>query len=241
MSELINSNFVTYLIELRRRLLQYLMVLLVVFIGLYFFADKLYQLLAIPLLNQLPYTSHLIATHIAAPFFVPLKFVAFLALFLTVPGLLYHLWAFTAPALYQHERRWLWLLLVASSGLFYLGIAFAFFVVFPLMFKFFVMIAPQGVVVMPDMASYLDFALKLFFAFGIAFQVPVLTVMSIKLGWVTAEQLEQKRPYIIVLAFVLGMLLTPPDVLSQVLLALPMWGLFEIGLVICKHMTKNNK
>ncbi len=239
MSEFINTEFVTHLLELRRRLLQYFMILLMVFIGLYFFADKLYQLLAIPVLNQLPHTSHLIATNIAAPFFVPLKFAAFLALFLTIPCFLYHLWAFTAPALYQHEKRWLWLLLLASSGLFYLGIAFAFFVVFPLMFKFFVMIAPQGVVVMPDMSSYLDFALKLFFAFGIAFQVPVLTIMSIKLSWVTVAQLEQKRPYIIVLAFVLGMLLTPPDVLSQVLLALPMWGLFEIGLVIGKRLEKS--
>lgn len=233
-----STHFTHYLIELRRRLLQYFAVLLSVFIVLYFFADRLYQWLAIPLLQQLPYTGHLIATSIAAPFFVPLKFAAYLAVFLTIPVLFYQVWGFTAPALYSKEKRWLWLLLMTSSGLFYLGMLFAFFIVFPLMFKFFVMIAPKGVVVMPDMANYLDFALKLFLAFGIAFQVPIITVLSVKLGWVATEQLAEKRPYIIVLAFVLGMLLTPPDVLSQVLLALPMWGLFEIGLAISRYLAK---
>jgi sec-independent protein translocase protein TatC len=234
------SAFVSYLLELRRRILSYLVVLFLVFSGLYFIADKLYQLLAIPLLRQLAPTSHLIATHIAASFFVPLKFAAFMAVFLTIPLLLYHLWAFIAPALYQKEKRWLWTLLAASSSLFYAGILFAYFLVFPLMFKFFILIAPKGVMVMPDISNYLDFALKLFFAFGVAFQVPILTVMSVQLSWTTVTQLKQKRPYIIVLAFVLGMLLTPPDVLSQILLALPMWGLFELGLVIAKQLARTS-
>lgn len=234
MTESNYSTFLTHFIELRRRILQYLTALLSAFILLYFFADKCYRLLAIPLLKQLPHASHLIATEIAAPFFVPLKFAMLLAVFLTMPVLLYQIWAFIAPALYRQEKRWLWLLLVTSSALFYVGVIFAYSLVFPLMFKFFFLIAPQGVVVMPDMGNYLDFALKLFFAFGVAFQVPILTVLSVKLNWVTVEQLAEKRPYIIVLAFVLGMLLTPPDVLSQVLLAVPMWGLFELGLVIAR-------
>lgn len=236
MSEVGNGRFASYLIELRWRVLCYLGTLLLVFIGLYFFADKLYQLLAIPLLKQLPHSSHLIATGIAAPFWIPIKFAGYLAIFITLPILFYQVWRFAAPALYQQERRWLWLFLFVSSSLFYLGIIFAYGIVFPLMFKFFVMVAPTGITVMPDMANYLDFSLRLFFAFGMAFQVPIATVLSIKVGWSTRTQLAQKRPYVIVLAFILGMLLTPPDILSQVLLALPMWGLFEVGLFVSRYL-----
>jgi len=230
-----------YLTEFRARFLKALSAFLLVFLGLYFFADRLYQFLARPMLDSLPDSSYLIATEIAAPFFIPLKFAGYLALFLTMPYVLYQTWGFISPALYRQERRWLWWVLIFSSSLFYAGILFAYAVVFPLMFKFFILIAPKGVAVMPDMGSYLDFSLRLFLAFGLAFQVPVLTLLSVKFNWLTVKQLEAKRRYVIVLAFILGMLLTPPDVLSQVLLALPIWGLFEVGLLVAKFILKPEK
>jgi sec-independent protein translocase protein TatC len=229
---------VKHLIELRRRLLQCLSLWLLAFILLYGFADKLFHRLAIPLLQKLPLDAKLVATSITSPFFVPLKFTAWVALFATLPIMFYLLWLFVAPALYKHERCWLWGLLLASTSLFYLGVGFAFFIVFPLVFQFFANITPSGISLLPDIENYLNFVLHMFLAFGIAFQVPIITILAVKLRWVTLATLRAKRPYIIVLAFILGMLLTPPDVLSQVLLALPMWGLFELALFISQRLAK---
>ncbi len=232
------SVIAKYLAELRTKLLQCFTLWLSVFVVFYCFADKLYHMLALPLLHKLPLGSQLISTSIVAPFFIPLKFAAYSALFCTFPFMLYLFWLFIAPALYGYEKRWLWSLLVGGISLFYLGVCFAFFVVFPLIFEFFAAITPRDVYLMPDISCYLDFSLRMFWAFGLAFQVPIITIMAVKMQWISVASLRAKRPYVIVLAFIMGMLLTPPDVLSQVLLALPMWGLFEIALVICQRFKK---
>ena len=225
---------VQHLIELRSRLLACLVAVLVLFLPLAYFANELYHLLATPLISQLPQGASMIATDVTSPLLAPLKFAFFLALFLAMPVLLYHLWAFVSPGLYRHEQRLALPLLVSSILLFYLGTAFAYFVVFPLVFSFFTSVAPTGVAVMTDISSYLSFVLKLFFAFGLAFEVPIATVLVIWTGMTSRQALATKRPYIILAAFVLGMLLTPPDVLSQILLALPMWLLFELGLLFSR-------
>jgi len=231
------SNF-SYWVELRRRLLYALFAVMSVFLALCYFSNDLYYYLAIPLLKHLNVGSGLIATGIVSPFLVPLKLTLVVAIFITIPFLLYQLWAFIAPALYQQERRLVWPLLFSSSLLFYLGVLFAYFVVFPLVFGFFVNTAPKGVDVKPDISQYLDFSLRLFFAFGAAFEVPVAIILLVKTGFTSVANLRRKRPYIIVAAFVIGMLLTPPDVVSQVLLALPIWLLFELGLVCARFFVK---
>ena len=189
-------------------------------------------------MSALPEGNSMISTEPHGPFFVPFKFAFACAFALAVPYLLYQIWAFVAPGLYKHEQRLVIPLLVSSSGLFYLGIIFAYFVVFPLIFEFFANTAPEGVAVMTDINAYLGFVIKLFFAFGVAFEVPVATVLMIYMGVATEASLAKKRPYIIVAAFVVGMLLTPPDIFSQTLLALPVWLLFEIGL-ICSRFLKS--
>ena len=221
---------VQHLVELRNRLIRIIIVTTVIFLALAGFANELYQVIASPLIDKLPANSNMIATEVAAPFLIPFKLSFFLAVFLAMPYILYQAWSFIAPGLYDNEKQFALPLLLSSIVLFYLGIAFAFFVVFPLLFAFLTSTAPQGVAVMTDISRYLDFILKLFFAFGLAFEVPVLTILLIRSGMVSAETLAEKRSYIIIAAFVIGMLLTPPDVISQVLLALPVWLLFELGL-----------
>ncbi len=180
----------------------------------------------------------MIATGVVAPFLAPFKLSLVLAVFFSVPFILFHVWSFIAPGLHGHERRMMLPLLVASTGLFYLGVAFAFYVVFPLVFAFLVSVAPEGITVAPDITSYLDVALKLFFAFGLAFEVPIVTIVLVWAGIATPEQLITKRAYVIVGAFVLGMLMTPPDLISQTLLALPMWLLFEVGVMLSRIVAR---
>ena len=181
----------------------------------------------------------MIAIDVASPFFIPFKLVMILSIFISIPYLLYHLWMFTAPGLYDREKKLVLPILVSSSLLFYLGAAFAYFVVFPLIFAFFISIAPEGISVMTDISRYLDFVITLFFAFGFAFEVPVITVILVLTNVSTPKSLSTKRPYVIVGAFIIGMLLTPPDVISQTLLAIPIWLLFEVGIVFAKIITKD--
>jgi sec-independent protein translocase protein TatC len=227
-------TFVEHLVELRDRLLRVVLAVLCFLVVLFPFANDLYALLAEPLLRQLPEGTSMIATQVASPFLTPFKLSIVLSIFLAMPVVLYQVWSFVAPGLYKHERRLIFPLLVTSSVLFYLGMAFAYFVVFPLMFAFFQAVAPEGVAIMTDITAYLDFVLKIFFAFGIAFEVPIATILLVWTGFTTPAALVSKRPYIIVGAFVLGMMLTPPDIISQTLLALPMWLLFELGVIFSR-------
>ena len=220
------QTFISHLVELRARILKSLGCVLLLFLALAYFSNEIYSLLARPLIQQLPAGSTMIATEVAAPFFAPFKLTLIVAIALSIPYLLYQLWAFVAPGLYRHEQRLVLPLLASSSLLFYLGVAFAYFVVFPLMFRFFTATAPEGVAVMTDISRYLDFVLTMFLAFGFAFEVPIATLLLVRTGAVTVESLVAKRPYIIVGAFVVGMVLTPPDVISQILLAVPMWLVF---------------
>ena len=228
------TTFISHLLELRDRLLRAVGAVLLLFLVVAPFANTLYEYLAAPLKSVLPEGNTMISTEPHGPFFVPFKFAFAFATAVAMPYLLYQLWAFVAPGLYDSEKRLAIPLLVSSSALFYLGIMFAYFVVFPIIFKFFTSTAPEGVAVMTDINAYLSFVLKLFFAFGLAFEVPVATVLMVRMGVTTPKSLAAKRPYIIVGAFVVGMLLTPPDLFSQTMLAIPVWILFEIGLYISK-------
>lgn len=229
---------ISHLIELRDRLLRGVLAVLIIAACLLPFSNDLYHFLSEPLLSHLPETSTMIATEVASPFLIPFKLTLSIAILLAIPVLLYQLWAFIAPGLYDNERKLVFPLLLASTLLFFLGIIFAYYVVFPLVFGFLTQAAPEGVAVMTDISSYLDFVLKLFFAFGVAFEVPIATLILIWTGTSTVESLAEKRPYIIVGAFVIGMLLTPPDVVSQTLLALPVWLLFELGLFCSRWLPK---
>lgn len=231
-------SLVQHLVELRNRILRSVLCILVVFLGLFYFANDIYTFISAPLERFLPENSSMIATEVASPFLTPFKLTFFAALFLSMPYVLYQIWLFISPALYQRERRLALPILLSSILLFYAGMAFAYFVVFPLIFGFFTSVGPANVTVMTDISSYLDFVLKLFFAFGLAFEIPVVAVILIVAGVTTADSLAHKRPYIIVGCFVVGMLLTPPDVLSQTLLALPMWLLFEAGLLFGGLLTR---
>jgi sec-independent protein translocase protein TatC len=228
------TTFISHLLELRDRLLRAVGAVLLLFLVVAPFANTLYEYLAAPLMSVLPEGNTMISTEPHGPFFVPFKFAFAFATAVAMPYLLYQLWAFVAPGLYDSEKRLAIPLLISSSGLFYLGIMFAYFVVFPIIFKFFTSTAPEGVAVMTDINAYLSFVLKLFFAFGLAFEVPVATVLMVRMGVTTTTSLAAKRPYIIVGAFVVGMLLTPPDLFSQTMLAIPVWILFEIGLYVSK-------
>ncbi len=225
-------SFLEHLVELRSRLLKASLSVLVVLLVLLPFARKLYAALAAPLTAVLPEGSSMIAIDVASPFLTPFKLALLLALILSIPVVLYQLWAFVAPALYRQEKRLARPLLYSAVLLFYAGCAFAYFVVFPLVFGFFTRVAPEGVTVMTDISKYLDFVMTLFLAFGITFEVPVATIILVATGITTIDKLKKMRAYVIVGAFALGMLLTPPDVISQTLLALPMWLLFEIGLLM---------
>ncbi|MGI9213410.1 MAG: twin-arginine translocase subunit TatC [Methylococcaceae bacterium] len=222
--------FIKHLAELRDRMLRTLLVLFILFVGLSFFANELYSYLAVPLLRHMPEGSKMIAIDVASPFFAPFKLSGFMAVLLGLPYVFYQAWAFVAPGLYHHEQRLVFPLILSSIILFYTGIAFAYFLVFPVMFGFFSTVAPEGVTVQTDISRYLDFVLGMFFAFGAAFEVPILTILMVWSGVVTRTQLAEKRSHIIVLSFVIGMILTPPDVVSQTLLAVPIWMLFEFGL-----------
>ena len=228
------ATFISHLLELRERLLRAVGAVLLLFLVAAPFANTLYEYLAAPLMSALPEGNTMISTEPHGPFFVPFKFAFAFATAVAMPYLLYQLWAFVAPGLYDSEKRLAIPLLVSSSALFYLGILFAYFVVFPIIFKFFTSTAPEGVAVMTDINAYLSFVLKLFFAFGLAFEVPVATVLMVRMGVTTTTSLAAKRPYIIVGAFVVGMLLTPPDLFSQTMLAIPVWILFEVGLYVSK-------
>ncbi len=233
------ETFLSHLFEMRTRLLWVVGSVLAVFLCLFPFANKLYGYLAGPLMAHLPEGSSMVAIDVAAPFLTPFKLVFLMSIVLAIPIIFYHAWAFIAPGLYKHEKRLIAPLLASSSILFYFGMAFAYFIVFPLMFGFFTKVAPQGVTVMTDISRYLDFVLKIFIAFGVAFEVPIVTLVLVKLGITTPQQLAEKRPYVIVGAFIIGMLLTPPDIISQVLLAIPVWLLFELGLFLSRLMMKN--
>lgn len=223
---------IAHLTELRDRLLKSVLLVLLFFLGLFYFANDLYTYLSEPLTALLPEGTSMIATDVTSPFFAPFKLTLVVAIFAAIPFILHQAWSFIAPGLYQHEKRMAIPLLVSSVLLFYSGVAFAYFVVFPLIFGFFTSTGPDGVAMMTDISSYLNFVLKLFFAFGIVFEIPIATLLLIWSGATTVESLKEKRAYVIVGCFVVGMLLTPPDVISQTLLAMPMWLLFEVGIIL---------
>ncbi|MDK2668719.1 twin-arginine translocase subunit TatC [Vibrio vulnificus] len=232
---------ISHLLELRNRLLKALLAVLIVFVGLIYFSGEIYEFISAPLVERLPEGATMIATDVASPFFTPLKLTLIVAVFLAVPFILYQVWAFVAPGLYKHERRLIMPLLASSSLLFYCGVAFAYYVVFPLVFGFFTAISLGGVEFATDIASYLDFVLALFLAFGIAFEVPVAIILLCWTGAADPKSLSEKRPYIIVGAFIVGMLLTPPDMISQTLLAIPMCLLFEVGLFFARFYTRKEE
>ncbi|MEW5757004.1 MAG: twin-arginine translocase subunit TatC [Pseudomonadota bacterium] len=225
------QTLIDHLVELRSRLIKCLLAVVLVFACLYPFANEIYTLVAQPLLEKLPEHSTMIATEVTSPFMAPFKLTMVLALFLAMPVILYQVWAFVAPGLYKHEKQLVLPLLVTSMFLFAAGVLFVYYVMFPVIFDFFMSVAPQGVTVMTDVTQYLDFVLTLFIAAGLMFQVPIATVLLVRTGMTTVESLREKRPYFIVGAFVIGMLLTPPDVFSQSMLAIPMCLLFEVGLL----------
>lgn len=237
-SQQAHSGFISHLVELRNRLMRAIFAILIIFLCLVYFANDIYSFVATPLIEHLPANASMIATDVTAPFFAPFKLTLFAALFLAFPFVLHQVWGFIAPGLYQNEKRMLIPVLISSVLLFYSGIAFSYFVVFPIILGFFTSIGPEVMTLTPDISSYLDFVLKLFFAFGIAFEIPVFIMLLCWSGMTTTTDLKNKRPYIIVGAFVLAMFLTPPDVLSQTLLAIPMLALFELGLVLASFYSK---
>jgi sec-independent protein translocase protein TatC len=232
--QLAEGTLISHLVELRDRLLRAMLAVLVAFVAMVPFSERLFTVVATPLMSQLPEGASMVAIGVASPFLTPFKLTFFLAVFVAMPVVIYQVWAFVAPGLYRREKRLAVPLLVSSILLFYLGVAFAYYVVFPLMFAFFTAVAPSGVTVSTDIGMYLDFVLTLFFAFGLAFEVPVATVLLVWTGFTTAERLASYRAYVFLGCFVLGMLLTPPDIISQTLLAVPVYLLYEIGLIMSR-------
>jgi sec-independent protein translocase protein TatC len=226
------ESFMAHLVELRTRLLNAVVAVLIVFVCLFPFASKLYTLLAEPLLSKLPKGGQMIATDVTTPFFVPLKVALMAAFLISLPYVLYQVWRFVAPGLYEHEKRLVWPLIIASTILFFCGMTFAYVVVFPIVFGFITASAPMGVAVMTDIDKYLSFVLTMFMAFGLTFQVPVAVVLLVRMGFVSVEKLREIRPYMVVGAFVIGAIFTPPDVVSQSMLALPLWLLYEAGILV---------
>ena len=239
--ELEESSLLSHLVELRSRLMKAACAVLVVFVGLAPFAGTVFTMVANPLLSQLPEGSPMIAIRVASTFLTPFKTVFFVALFAAMPVVIYQAWAFVAPGLYKREKKVALPLVLSSIFLFYAGAAFAYFAVFPLMFRFFAGATPEGVAMMPDIGEYLDFVVVLFFTFGIAFEVPIAILMLVGAGIISPESLGKKRPYILLGAFALGMLLTPPDMISQTLLAVPMYLLYEIGILMARIMIKKRE
>jgi len=224
-------TFVQHLVELRDKLLHSVIAILLIFIGIFPFANEVYGFIAAPIINVLPADTNIIAIGVISPFLTPLKMALILAVYAAMPYLLYQIWSFIAPALYKHEKQMIIPLIVSSTILFYAGILFSFYVVFPVIFGFLSSIGPSVVDFTPDIQYYLDFVIKVSFAFGVAFEVPIATILLIMFGVTTIEKLKTNRPYVVIGAFVLGMLLTPPDIISQTLIAIPMWLLFEAGLI----------
>jgi sec-independent protein translocase protein TatC len=235
------TSFISHLIELRDRLIRALLVVLVVFLGLVNWARDIYSLLAAPMLASLPEGGHMIATDVSGAFFVPMKVTMMVAFLVALPYVLYQAWAFVAPGLYAHEKKLALPLLVASVLLFFIGMAFAYFVVFPTVFTFINKFAPEGVAVMTDIDKYLSFVLGTFLAFGVTFEVPVIVIVLVRVGLVSVEKLKEIRPYMIVVAFIVGAIFTPPDVLSQFMLAVPMWLLYELGILLAQLIGKSNE
>lgn len=234
--DLEEATLISHLVELRSRLLKASLAILAIFVCLVPFAQQIFTAIATPLMAQLPEGSSMIATQVASPFLTPFKTTLFVALIFAMPVVLYQLWAFVAPGLYRKEKKFAIPIVVSSIILFYLGIAFAYLIVFPLMFAFFNAVTPEGVAMMTDISNYLDFILTIFFAFGIAFEVPIATVLLVATGLTSTDSLKRKRPYVFLGAFVLGMLMTPPDVISQTLLAVPVYLLFEAGIFMSRFM-----
>jgi sec-independent protein translocase protein TatC len=232
-------TLIEHLVELRSRIIKALLAVMLTVIALAPFARQLYAIFSEPLASQLPEGSSMIAIDVTSPFFAPFKLVMLLGLLLAMPVVLYQLWAFVAPGLYRHEQRLAKPLLAASVALFYAGCAFAYFVVFPVIFAFFTAMAPEGVAVMTDINRYLDFVLTLFIAFGVAFQVPVVTIVLVAIGVVTPAGLAQVRGYVVIGVFTVAMLITPPDMFSQTLLALPVWLLYELGIMMSRVLVTN--
>ena len=232
---------INHLIELRDRLLKMVLAVLLIFAGLFYFANEIYSFVSQPLQALLPANSSMIATDVASPFFAPFKLTLVVSALLAMPVILYQIWAFIAPGLYNLEKRLISPLLFSSVFLFYGGMAFAYFVVFPILFGFFTTVGPENVQVMTDIDRYLNFVLKLFFAFGLAFQIPIAVILLCWTGMADARSLAQKRPYVVVGCFVVGMLLTPPDIISQSLLALPMWLLFEFGVIFGRMVSRKRE
>lgn len=235
------ESFFSHLIELRDRLIRTLVAILVVFLGLVNWARDIYTLLAAPMLAALPEGGQMIATDVAGAFFVPIKVTMMVAFLVTLPYVLYQAWAFVAPGLYAHEKKLALPLLVASVLLFFIGMGFAYFVVFPTVFAFINAFAPEGVAVMTDIDKYLSFVLSTFMAFGVTFEVPVIVIVLVRIGLVSVEKLKEIRPYVIVGAFVVGAIFTPPDVLSQFMLAVPMWLLYELGIILAQLIGKSSR
>lgn len=234
-----SQSILSYLTEIRARLIKSLIFVGCIFGVFAFIADDLYVFFAAPLIAKLPNGTNMIATDVASPFLTPLKLAFILAFFISIPYILYQIWSFIAPALYKKEKILLMPLLASSSILFYLGMAFAYWVVFPLVFSFFTKVSPENVLVATDINSYLDFILAVFFAFGIAFEIPIIVIILCWFKITTVTQLKKRRPYVIIMAFVVGMLLTPPDIISQTLLAIPMCLLFELGLLLAKFYERS--
>ncbi len=232
------DTFLSHLIELRDRLLRIVVGVIVTFLCLFPFANKIYTLLAEPMLAKLPAGGQMIATAVTTPFFVPMKVAMLAAVVISMPHTLYQLWAFIAPGLYQHEKRFAAPMVILGTLLFLSGMAFAYFLVFPVVFGFITATAPEGVAVMTDIGNYLDFVMTLFLAFGIAFEVPVAVVLLVKLGMVSVATLKEIRAYVIVGAFVIGAIFTPPDVVSQIMLAVPLWLLYEAGILVAGAMVR---
>ena len=232
-----SQPFMAHLIEFRDRMLRAMASVALIFIGLFSFSNELYLYVSEPLRQYLPESSTMIATDVTSPFLTPFKLTLVLSLFAAMPYVLYQVWAFVAPGLYKREKKIVIPLFCSSVILFYAGMAFAYYVVFPLVFMFFTSVGPEGIAIMTDIRSYLDFVLKLFFAFGISFEIPIAVVILSWMGAVDPDSLAKKRPYVFILCFVFGMLLTPPDILSQTLLAIPLWLLFEIG-IMCGRLVK---
>ena len=235
------GSLISHLVELRSRLLRSILSILIIFVCLIPFAENIFTLVATPLMNQLPNNATMIATQVASPFLTPFKMSLFVAIFLAMPIILYQLWQFVVPGLYRKEQRFAFPLLISSIALFYIGVAFSYFVVFPLMFSFFAAVAPEGVTMMTDISAYLDFIITIFFAFGLAFEVPIATVILVWSGLASREKLASWRPYVFLGAFIMGMLLTPPDAISQTLLAVPVYLLYEIGLFLLRFLDIEEK
>lgn len=233
-----SETVIAHLIELRTRVLNSVVAMMLVFVCIFPWASDLYTLLAQPLLSKLPKGGQMIATDVTTPFFVPLKVALMAAFLISLPYILYQIWRFIAPGLYEHERRWVFPLVTASLLLFFSGMAFAYFAVFPVVFGFITASAPVGVAVMTDIDKYLSFVLSMFVAFGITFQVPIAVILLVKTGMVSTAKLREIRPYVIVGAFVIGAIFTPPDVVSQFMLAMPLWLLYEAGIVVAGWMSR---